>query len=78
MLRNRVREFRLMHGITQEELARRADIATAVVVRLETVPGYEPRMDIAIRLCRYFNVELGRLFFIDVVLSNQSRSEAAS
>jgi putative transcriptional regulator len=78
MLRNRVREFRLMHGITQEELARRADIATAVVVRLETVPGYEPRMDIAIRLCRYFNVELGRLFFIDVQVQEPAEVASAS
>lgn len=75
VLRNRVREFRELHRLTQEELARRAGVAPAVVVRLENVPGYAPRMSVALRLCEVFNAELGVLFWIE--RSDQPQVQAA-
>lgn len=65
VLRNRVREFRELHGLTQGELAIRAGVSERVVTLLETVEGYTPQMRVALRLCGFFNVDLGRLFWIE-------------
>lgn len=65
MLRNRVREFRDLHGISQEQLAERSGVNRQVIGNLESMPGYLTNMSTALRLCRFFNCELGRLFWID-------------
>lgn len=65
MLYNRVKEFRELHGLSQDELARRVGISPTVVFQLENEPGHAPRMTTAILLCKFFNVDLGRLFWIE-------------
>lgn len=65
MLNNRVRDFRELHGLSQDELARRVGISPTVIVQLEGDPQHTPQMRTAIRLCRFFNVDLGRLFWLD-------------
>ena len=66
MIRNKVREFREMHGYTQPQLAEKSGVGLQTIVNLETVEGYAPRMDTAERICRAFNsIPIERMFWID-------------
>lgn len=65
MLHNRVREIRTALGMTQSGLAEKVGLTLSVIVWLEATPGYQPSFKSAIRLCRYFRVPLGHLFWID-------------
>lgn len=65
MLRNRLREFRELHGLTGDELSERTAITRQVLTNIETQPGYMPMMATALRLCLYFRVDIGRMFWID-------------
>lgn len=76
MIRNRVREFRDLQGWTQPELAERAGVSLPIIVRLETVEGYAPKLDTAERLCRVFNeLPLERMFYIDYTALRSERPQ---
>jgi transcriptional regulator with XRE-family HTH domain len=53
---NRVREHRIAARLTQEELARRANLPYHKVVRLDSNPTAIPRVDVAIALARALGV----------------------
>lgn len=65
MLRNRVKELREAHRLSQEQLADRCGVSMRLVTQLESEPGYTPQMRVAVAMCRYFDVELGDLFWIE-------------
>ena len=65
MIANRVRELRQAHGLSQEKLAQQAGVAAQVIYLLETRPGYGCRDDVKVRLCTYFRVPLGHLFWVE-------------
>lgn len=75
MLRNRVGDFRELHGLTQKDLGERTGVGREVIARLEAEPGYQPTMATAIRLCAYFKVDLGRMFWIDWVAVEEAAAE---
>ena len=74
MLMNRLKEFRDLHGLTQEELAERSGVTRQLIGRLETEPGLLVSMSTAVRLCRYFHADIGRLFWIDWTSAVQTTS----
>lgn len=66
MIRNRMKEFRERQGWTQGDLAERANVSLPIIVRLETIEGYAPKMDTAERICRVFNeLAIERMFWFD-------------
>lgn len=66
ILRNRVKKFREIHGLTQDELAQRTGVSSRMITLLETDDGnHAPRMSVILKLCEYFNVDLGRLFWTE-------------
>jgi DNA-binding XRE family transcriptional regulator len=65
MLHNRVKELREAHRLSQEQLAERSGVSMRLVTQLENEPGYTPQMRVAVALCRYFDVEIGDLFWIE-------------
>lgn len=65
MLRNRVQEFRELHGFSQTELAERCGLQRSVIGNLESIDGYLTNMSTALRLCTYFKCDIGRMFYID-------------
>lgn len=66
MIRNRLKEFRELHGYSQRELARMAGVSEFTVVKLETIEGYTVSLSNAERICRVFNeLALERMFWID-------------
>lgn len=50
-LRNRVREARTAAGLTQEALARAAEISGQTLIDIERDAGHEPRASVQRRLC---------------------------
>ena len=73
MIRNRLKEFRELHGYSQRELARLAGVSEPTVVKLETIQGYTVSMANAERLCKVFSqMPLERLFWIDYGESTRS------
>lgn len=65
MLRNRVKELREAHRLSQEQLAERTGLSLRLITALESIDDYTPQMRVAVALCRYFDVELGDLFEIE-------------
>ncbi len=65
MLRNRVKEFRELHQLSQEQLAEKAGVTRQTVNYIETEQGYTPQSQSMVKLAMFFNCELGVLFYID-------------
>lgn len=67
MLFNRIREFRLMYGFNQKELADMAHCSRNTISSLETYQ-YSASANLALRLCRALDCKFEDLFyFIDDV-----------
>ncbi|WP_399539858.1 helix-turn-helix domain-containing protein [uncultured Frigoribacterium sp.] len=56
-----VRHARIAMGLRQEDVARRCEIATATLRRIETGQGTGPSVFVVVRLFRELGLELGRL-----------------
>lgn len=65
MMKNRVKEFRTLHQLTQEQLAERIGINMYTIQRIESNPDYIPSGTTMLKLANYFNCQLGVLFFIE-------------
>ncbi len=60
-MNNRIKEFRAKLGITQDELARRANVRRETIVFLEK-NRYNPSLKLAWDLARIFGVAIEELF----------------
>ena len=78
VLRNKVHEFRDLHGLTRQQLAQAAGISIPTVDSLEDQPGYTPQSRVMLRLCGYFNVPIERLFWIDRDTDDAEQAEAVA
>lgn len=54
----RLRELRKQAGMTQEKLARAADVSNATVFKLETVEGQDPSWSTVVKLARALGVSV--------------------
>jgi len=60
-MKNRLKVFRAMHDLTQEELARKLGVTRQTVVSLE-VGKYDSSIGLAFRIARLFNVKIEDVF----------------
>ena len=60
-MRNRLKVFRAMHDLTQEELANKLGVTRQTVVSLE-IGKYDPSIGLAFRIARLFNVKIEDVF----------------
>lgn len=60
-MKNRLEEFRLRNGWTQQELADRVDVSRQTIISLEN-GRYNPSILLAFRLARLFNLQIEDLF----------------
>jgi putative transcriptional regulator len=60
-MRNRLREFRARHDMTQEELAQKAGVSRQTINAIET-GKYDPSLPLAFRLARCFGTTIEDLF----------------
>jgi putative transcriptional regulator len=60
-MKNRLKVFRAMHDLTQEELADKLGVTRQTVVSLE-IGKYDPSIGLAFRIARLFNVKIEDVF----------------
>ena len=60
-MKNRIKVFRAMHDLTQEELASKVGVTRQTVVSLE-IGKYDPSIGLAFRIARLFNVSIEDVF----------------
>ena len=61
-MKNRIREFRKIKNITQDELAREIGVTRQTINAIEN-EKYSPTLLLAIKLAKYLEVPVEELFF---------------
>lgn len=63
-MRNRIKVYRAMHDMTQEELAELLRVTRRTVNSIER-GKYNPSIEVAFRIARLFNVPVEEIFQLD-------------
>ena len=63
-MRNRVKELRLEHGLTQQELADRVCVTSRTVISLEK-QQYNPSVLLAYKIASVFNLSIEETFIFE-------------
>lgn len=61
---NRLHVLRAEHRLTQEQLAKEIGVTRATIVAIEG-GGYNPSLELAFRLARYFQTDINAIFSIE-------------
>ena len=61
---NRLHVFRAERRITQEQLAKEVGVTRATIIAIEG-GGYNPSLELAFRIARYFGRDIQAIFFIE-------------
>ena len=61
---NRLHIIRAEHRITQEQLAKEIGVTRATIVAIEG-GGYNPSLELAFRLARYFKIDINTVFSVE-------------
>lgn len=62
VIHNRIQELRLAKNLTQQDLAEAVDITRATIIALEK-GSYNPSLELAFRLAKFFKIGLEKLFY---------------
>jgi putative transcriptional regulator len=65
-MKNKIKVFRAMHDITQEDLARAIGVTRQTILAIEK-GKYVPSLDLAFKVARYFQVNIEEVFQYDEV-----------
>jgi putative transcriptional regulator len=60
-MKNKIKVFRAIRGLRQEDLAREVCVSRQTIVAIET-GKYDPSLDLAFKIARYFNVAIEEVF----------------
>lgn len=61
---NKIRDFRLERGLTQEELAKLVGVSRQTIIAMEK-GGYTPSVQLALELARSLKTPIDNLFWLD-------------
>lgn len=61
---NRLRVLRAEKGITQAQLAEAVEVTRATIIAIEG-GNYNPSLELAFRIARYFKVDLNAVFSVE-------------
>lgn len=61
LMKNKIKVFRAMHDLTQEALANELGVTRQTILAIEK-GKYDPSLDLAFRIARYFGVTLEDVF----------------
>ncbi len=61
---NRLHVFRAERRITQEQLSKEVGVTRATIVAIEG-GGYNPSLELAFRIARYFNTDIQSIFSVE-------------
>lgn len=68
-MKNRLKVYRAMHDLTQEQLANKLEVTRATINAIEN-QRYDPSLRLAFQIARFFNVQIEELFLDDSIESN--------
>nr|WP_321353199.1 helix-turn-helix transcriptional regulator [uncultured Methanoregula sp.] len=60
-MKNKIKVFRAMHDLTQEDLALEIGVTRQTILAIEK-GKYVPSLDLAFRIARHFNVTIEEVF----------------
>ena len=63
LIKNKVKQFRVVRDITQEQLASSVQITRQSLIAIEN--KYNPSLELALKLCEFFNCKVEDLFQLD-------------
>lgn len=63
-MKNRIKVFRAMHDLTQEDLAEVVGVTRQTILAIEK-GKYVPSLDLAFRISRHFKVNIEEVFMYD-------------
>ena len=63
-IKNRIHVLRAERRMTQEQLAREVGVTRATIVAIEG-GGYNPSLELAFRIARFFNQDIQQIFSIE-------------
>ena len=63
-MRNKLKVYRAMHDLTQEDLARAVGVTRQTILAIEK-GKYVPSLDLAYKVARYFNVKIDEIFLYE-------------
>lgn len=63
-MKNKIKVFRAMHDLTQEDLAAAIGVTRQTILAIEK-GKYVPSLDLAFRISRYFEVNIEEIFQFD-------------
>lgn len=63
-MKNKIKVFRAMHDLTQEDLAQTIGVTRQTILAIEK-GKYVPSLDLAFRIARHFNVNVEEVFIYD-------------
>lgn len=63
-MKNRIKVFRAMHDLTQEALANEMRVTRQTILAIEK-GKYDPSLDLAFKIARYFGVTVEEVFFYE-------------
>lgn len=62
VINNRIQELRAEKGLTQQDLAESVEVTRATIIALEK-GSYNPSLELAFRLAKFFKIGIEKLFF---------------
>ncbi|ACV24938.1 helix-turn-helix transcriptional regulator [Methanocaldococcus fervens] len=63
-MKNRLRELRKEHGITQEELAKALGVTRQTIIAIEK-GKYDPSLKLALKIVKFFGVKVEDVFELE-------------
>lgn len=63
-MRNKLKVYRAMHDLTQEELANKLGVTRATINAIEK-GRYDPSLKLAFKIARFFEVSIENIFWED-------------
>jgi putative transcriptional regulator len=68
-MKNRLKVYRAMHDLTQEQLANKLEVTRATINAIEN-QRYDPSLRLAFQIARFFKVQIEELFLDDSIEAN--------
>jgi putative transcriptional regulator len=63
-MKNKIKVYRAMHDLTQEDLARKIGVTRQTILAIEK-GKYVPSLDLAFRIARHFGVNVEEIFIYE-------------
>lgn len=63
-MKNRIKVYRAMHDLTQEELASKLSVTRQTILAIEK-GKYDPSLELAFRIARFFKTRIEEIFLYE-------------